>query len=253
MEKDLQTLMNEVYDAWRKDTANKSRLEMADSFSPIHVAAVQLGNLNYQVENGGFLQWWDNGYKKEDIHDLIEMCKKGILLNIENFQRLYDILNQINDFPENLDEISYTKYTCSNCGGEGVIEDWDDSQVDCEECCGDGYIEEEEYVNEWVKDELNKFDKTYYNYDGWLKDFQQLINRFDENTDGIIIEEFKITVKPICKLVGTDGNAFSVMAKVRESLRKAGLRDQIDDFLQEATSGEYNHLLAVCHKYVDIR
>jgi hypothetical protein len=44
--------------------------------------------------------------------------------------------------------------------------------------------------------------------------------------------------KPVCKLLETDGNAFSIMAKVAVALRKAGLKDQIQSFREEAVLGE---------------
>lgn len=59
--------------------------------------------------------------------------------------------------------------------------------------------------------------------------------------------------KPKVKLVGTDGNAFSILARVRSALRKAGyLEEYVDKFTEEARSGDYNHLLQVCCEYVDV-
>jgi hypothetical protein len=54
------------------------------------------------------------------------------------------------------------------------------------------------------------------------------------------------------KLLGTDGNAFAIMAKVRTALRMAGRTDLIQPYFKEATSGNYDHLLQVTMKYVDI-
>lgn len=58
----------------------------------------------------------------------------------------------------------------------------------------------------------------------------------------------------MCKysLVGVDGNAFSVMGYTSRALRREGLRDLVDKMHEEATSGDYNNLLRVCMKYVDI-
>lgn len=53
-------------------------------------------------------------------------------------------------------------------------------------------------------------------------------------------------------LVGIDGNAFAVMGYVREALRREGLRDRIDEYTKAATSGDYNNLLAVSLKYIDM-
>ena len=59
--------------------------------------------------------------------------------------------------------------------------------------------------------------------------------------------------KPPVKLVGQDGNAFSIMGRVKQSLRRAGAdKEYIDKYLKEATSGDYDHLLVVSMKYVNV-
>lgn len=55
-------------------------------------------------------------------------------------------------------------------------------------------------------------------------------------------------------LVGTDGNAFAILGKVRQALRRGGYGDEfIEAFTKEATSGDYNHLLAVCMETVEVQ
>jgi len=59
--------------------------------------------------------------------------------------------------------------------------------------------------------------------------------------------------KPTVKLIGKDGNAFSIMGRVKKALRRAGAdREYIDRYLNAATSGDYDHLLVVSMKYVDV-
>lgn len=54
-------LMSEAYERWQANNEwNQDRFWMDLSY-PERVA-VFCGNLNYQVENGGFVQWHDNGY-----------------------------------------------------------------------------------------------------------------------------------------------------------------------------------------------
>ncbi len=61
------------------------------------------------------------------------------------------------------------------------------------------------------------------------------------------------SIKPTVKLIGQDGNAFSIMGRVKQALRRAGAdKEYIDKYLGEATSGDYNHLLAVSMEYVDV-
>ena len=53
------------------------------------------------------------------------------------------------------------------------------------------------------------------------------------------------------KLVGEDGNAFSIMARARQLLRRNGRADLIEQFTKECTSGDYDNLLATCARYFD--
>jgi hypothetical protein len=53
-------------------------------------------------------------------------------------------------------------------------------------------------------------------------------------------------------LVGVDGNAFSIIGYTGRALKQTGHRDLVDQMRKEATSGDYNNLLCVCMKYIDI-
>lgn len=54
------------------------------------------------------------------------------------------------------------------------------------------------------------------------------------------------------ELIGTDGNAFALLGKVSKVLRKADMVEEAEKYMDEATKGDYNHLLRVTMKYVDI-
>lgn len=55
------------------------------------------------------------------------------------------------------------------------------------------------------------------------------------------------------ELSSSDGNAFAVMGKVTKALRKNGVDDnEIEAFRNEATSGDYDHLLQACMSWVNI-
>ena len=55
------------------------------------------------------------------------------------------------------------------------------------------------------------------------------------------------------RLSGTDGNAFAIIGKVSKAMRKAKIENEIiQAFQHEAMSGDYNHLLQTCMKYVDV-
>ena len=52
-------------------------------------------------------------------------------------------------------------------------------------------------------------------------------------------------------LEGEDGNAFASLGRVSKALKRAGLVDLVDEFIEEATSGDYNHLLETVLDYVE--
>lgn len=57
----------------------------------------------------------------------------------------------------------------------------------------------------------------------------------------------------IVKLLGGDGNAFSVLGKVRRALRDGGVANtEIEEFSKEATSGDYDHLLRTVMQWVTV-
>ena len=59
--------------------------------------------------------------------------------------------------------------------------------------------------------------------------------------------------KPTVKLTGRDGNAFSILGRVKQALRRAGAdKEYIDKYLNAATSGDYDHLLVVSMEYVNV-
>ena len=52
------------------------------------------------------------------------------------------------------------------------------------------------------------------------------------------------------KLVGEDGNAFSILGRCSYAMRQAGLsKDELDEFHEKATSGDYNKLLQTVLAY----
>ncbi len=54
-------------------------------------------------------------------------------------------------------------------------------------------------------------------------------------------------------LLDGDGNAFSILGKVHRALQKAKIsHGEIEEFLAEATDGNYNHLLRTCMKWVNV-
>ena len=66
----------------------------------------------------------------------------------------------------------------------------------------------------------------------------------------------------VVEIIGTDGNAFSILGKVIKGLRRylraettctpEQIAGEIHKFQTEATSGDYNHLLLTVQMWVEI-
>jgi hypothetical protein len=55
------------------------------------------------------------------------------------------------------------------------------------------------------------------------------------------------------ELVGHDGNAFAIMGRVSKELRRARVsEEEIKQYQNEATSGDYDHLLQVTVQWVNV-
>ncbi len=53
------------------------------------------------------------------------------------------------------------------------------------------------------------------------------------------------------KLVGEDGNAFSILGRVTKALRRDGVDEEIiSEFVEEATAGDYDNLLRTVIEWV---
>ncbi len=55
------------------------------------------------------------------------------------------------------------------------------------------------------------------------------------------------------ELTEVNGNAFSIIGTVTKALRRGGATpEQIKEFSTEAMSGDYDHLLQTCMKWVNV-
>lgn len=62
-----------------------------------------------------------------------------------------------------------------------------------------------------------------------------------------------MTEKPVCKLVGEDGNVFNIIALVRRALRNAGQQDAAEEFVRRAYACKsYDEVLRLVVTYVDV-
>ena len=59
--------------------------------------------------------------------------------------------------------------------------------------------------------------------------------------------------KPGLELVGNDGNAWAIMGNAQRVARKAGWsREKIEEVMDEAMEGDYDHLLQTMMKHFDV-
>lgn len=58
--------------------------------------------------------------------------------------------------------------------------------------------------------------------------------------------------KPVCKLVGEDGNIFSIMGRARRALRDVGMIKEAKEMTERITkSGSYDAALQIVMEYVE--
>ena len=63
---------------------------------------------------------------------------------------------------------------------------------------------------------------------------------------------YNITVR--VRLKGPDGNAYFILGRIGREMKRGGVpAKQVDAFMSEATSSDYEHLLATCRKWIDFR
>lgn len=54
----------------------------------------------------------------------------------------------------------------------------------------------------------------------------------------------------VVRLSGEDGNAFFIIGSVSRALREGGHMGLVKEFTDEAMSGDYDHVLQTCMRYV---
>lgn len=58
---------------------------------------------------------------------------------------------------------------------------------------------------------------------------------------------------PYLKLSDEDGNAFFLLGRCRQAAKSAGwTREQIEEFMEKALDGDYNHLLRTVSEHFEV-
>ena len=159
----FQGLMDGAYHRWQnKEFA--SHEEMCEKISPEAKMAVYIGNFNYQVCNGGFLQWVCNGYGlnlDETVKALKEIGTKNAKISIQLLERIRPHLN----FDANNHGCFGDYWKTSKCDCDfGYRSSYDGEEEEaCSECDGNGTIEDK-------PDFLDELDDLYYEFNEALMD-----------------------------------------------------------------------------------
>ena len=68
-----------------------------------------------------------------------------------------------------------------------------------------------------------------------------------------IYGDFGPDSKPELRLVGEDGNAFAILGAAQRAARKAGWpKEMVEEMMNKAKSGDYDHLLQTMMEYFDV-
>lgn len=56
----------------------------------------------------------------------------------------------------------------------------------------------------------------------------------------------------VVQLTGKDGNVFLILGLVQRAILRSNRPELADAFFEEATSGDYDHVLVTCMRYVTV-
>ncbi len=184
-----QELMNQAYAKWKSEGGIKEMgyNEFVDSLPKNERCAVLLGNLNYQVCNGGWSQWCHNGYCTK-----ISMVRIILLdMNTEMSARIVRMIDKVmetlkpdvvagiapswgwgGDYFANMEP---EEEECWNCHGDGTVsfedDDGNDKTESCPECGGDGYI-----TTDPQHPDFDSLDSDYYTFnDAFMEECQTFL------------------------------------------------------------------------------
>lgn len=246
-----QTLIDEVNNHLNENLGERE--DILSGFSERHQAAVRLKDLHYQVNNGGFSQWDVNGYSN-DVQDLLGICDNGVALGLDSFKKLKKLIITFKEMPT--EQTYYEDVECQECDGKGRHYSGEDEEQ-CDYCGGEGEVSEEK-SNDGEREMIyNKLDEDYYALNTVESDMNTLLTRWEE-IESVNVETYNVyadgTYKPDCHLKGIDGNVFVIIGHVSNTLKKAGIHERAEQFVEEARNQKsYDNVFALLSDYVNIK
>ena len=164
---EYEKIMDIGYDEWIKhdDWSYTDMIEwVKQKYGEDYSFLILFGKLNQQVGNGGFIQYWDNGYASKQhsdtkLHNEIISYLQDNMLDIPHRAKLLHILNEFNNVVDDVGD------ECPDCGGAGeYYDDYDDEYCNCHECDGDGKISLNSYSTNYLDNEYYKIDDEILDY-----------------------------------------------------------------------------------------
>lgn len=225
--------LNLVTEKWTYPEDTSSLLPILDEINELIDEDIQ--------EVGGLAYYLDDRYPeaKEKVRDIrigvMELEGKVVGLAVV---RAIEELSQ-----QGIEEIKdYLTGQYSDGWGEGFeqrpIKEWRE-EVEYEE-----YDEEEDDYYTYTDYENRELYLSFWGCRDWE------IRLLEEGEELVKVAP----KKPICKLIGEDGNIFNLLAIARRSLLRAGLKQEAKDMVDRAMSSDsYGEALRIIGEYVEIR
>ncbi len=242
-----QRLMDLGYREWQTPENRKwcyrEMVEWAgETYGEMVKLFILLGAANYQICNGGFSQYFDNGYASGE-----EGCFRR---HDEDLPLHREMLNLFGKYGLHQSELGSEIYAVL-AAFRIVLNDDTECEEEDDDC---------RHGDVGNTDELDALDARYYTVnEKWVKQLKVLAAKWLKRGINPITEIGPLpqsnspVPRPQVKLVGQDGNAFAIIARVSEALRKAGApAETISRYRQESMSGDYDNVLATAMKYCDV-
>jgi len=93
--------------AYEKYTSNLSYEDFVRQLNHIERTAVLTGNLNYQVENGGFIQWHHNAYSScaDELFSVLKSIKAPSANTV--LEVIGDVLSRFDEISDHQENVSF--------------------------------------------------------------------------------------------------------------------------------------------------
>lgn len=228
-----------------QQSPKQSSSEHIQGLNPLQQKATFLANLHYQTLNGGLQQWVENGLGLSIDETIKTVCAIGTPTAIQ----VAEMLSKLRPF------IDLSK---SDRGWAGDYWIRDPALLE-----DDDFLDEDEDFE--ALQVANSLDEKYYELsDQFAKDIEAWLDTgAPDLTQSIPDQKQRPTLQPSLtgtrypairvQLINEDGNAFVILSKVSSAMQRARISDsERDQFYKEATSGDYNHLLRTCTRWVTI-